>query len=125
MTTDDLYGSGALIGLEARLIATFSPPLRPEQVQRCLFDAVARFGTVRIDTYLPVLIERAATRRLRLAIACNDNRVASPGISSTRSARKSSRRDRGDDRTSQWRRVVDEVFISPKTAATDMAVPLP
>ena len=78
MSTDDLYGSGAQRGLEARLIATFSPPLRPEQVQRCLLDAAARFGDARIQTYLPVLIERSATDRLRSAVTqgpCRDDRT--------------------------------------------------
>jgi hypothetical protein len=98
VSTDELYGSAALIDLETRLIARFSPPLRPEEVQRCLIDAVASLATARIQTYLPVLIERAATDRLRLALAHDDRRVAT-GTSSSRLVTESSRGDRGDSRT--------------------------
>jgi hypothetical protein len=58
--------------LEARLIARFSPPLRPEAVQRCLGDVIAHFDTARVKTYLAVLIERRATDRLRAAVADAD-----------------------------------------------------
>jgi hypothetical protein len=51
--------------LEARLIAMFSPPLRPEEVQRCLIDSVARYESARVGQYLPLLIERDTTQRLR------------------------------------------------------------
>jgi hypothetical protein len=74
VTTDEIYGSGALTDLETRLIDRFSPPLRPEQVQRCLNDAIARFATARIQAYRLVLTERAATDRLRLAVAQQPSR---------------------------------------------------
>jgi hypothetical protein len=99
VTTDEIYGSGALTDLETRLIDRFSPPLRPEQVQRCLFDAIASFATARIQAFLPVLIERAATDRLRMAVAGTDDRVARTGTSSIRSAPESSRAEKGVDRT--------------------------
>ena len=51
--------------LEAQLIAMFSPPLRPEEVQRCLFDCVARDESAHVRQFLPVLIEREARQRLR------------------------------------------------------------
>jgi hypothetical protein len=51
--------------VEAHLVAKFSPPLRPEEVRRCLFDCVASFESARVRLYLPVLIERDATERLR------------------------------------------------------------
>jgi hypothetical protein len=108
MSTDELYGSAALIDLETRLIAKFSPPLRPEEVQRCLIDAVASLATSRIQVYLPVLIERAATDRLRLAVAHDDGRVAT-GTSSSRFGTESSRGDRGDSRTNGADEVADEL----------------
>ena len=52
--------------LEARLIAEFSPPLRPDEVQRCVAEAAVGFQDARVTTYLPILIERAAVERLRV-----------------------------------------------------------
>jgi hypothetical protein len=52
MTETEPYSSGALIGVQARLIGLFSTPLRPEQVQRRLLDAVASMATARVETYL-------------------------------------------------------------------------
>ena len=51
--------------LEAQLIARFSPPLEPEDVRRCLSECVASYESARVRSYLPVLVEREATRRLR------------------------------------------------------------
>jgi hypothetical protein len=51
--------------LEARLVATFCPSLRAEEVQSCLIDCVAGYESARVRAYLPVLIEREATARLR------------------------------------------------------------
>ncbi len=65
LTDVDSLESRKLEHLEAQLIATFSPPLRPEEVQRCLFDCAARYESARVRVYLPVLIERDATKRLR------------------------------------------------------------
>jgi hypothetical protein len=61
----DLYESGKLGDLEARLMARFSPPLRPEHVQRCLVETVVRLNDARVRTYLPILIERAVTDQLQ------------------------------------------------------------
>jgi hypothetical protein len=68
LTVLDSYESGELRPLEQRLIARFSPPLRPEAVQRCLVETVLRFEGARVRTYRSVLIERAATDRLRTAV---------------------------------------------------------
>jgi hypothetical protein len=54
--------------LEARLIAEFSPPLRPEEVQRCLFGCVTNYQSATVHTYLPVLVEREARDRLRALV---------------------------------------------------------
>jgi hypothetical protein len=54
--------------VEDRLIARFSPPLRPEQVQRVVLDTIARFDGAPVTTFLPILIERAAADRLQAAI---------------------------------------------------------
>jgi hypothetical protein len=64
----DAYESGEFQMLEERLIAKFSPPLRPEEVQRCLVETVAAFEDAPVRTYLSVLIERSATDRLRTAV---------------------------------------------------------
>ena len=61
----DLLESRELKHLEVQLIAAFSPPLRPEEVQRCLIDCVARFESARVRQYVPLLIERNARQRLR------------------------------------------------------------
>ena len=52
--------------LEARLLAEFSPPLSPEDVQRCLIDPSrdVRVGP-RVRAYVPVLVEREVTELLR------------------------------------------------------------
>lgn len=65
LTDGDSPESGELEHLEARLIAMFSPPLRPEEVQRCLIDCVTSYESARVRSYIPLLIERDATRRLR------------------------------------------------------------
>ena len=76
VTTLDLYESGALHDVEMRLIAMFTPPLRAEQVRRCLFDAASEFADAVVRVYLPVLIERAATARLQRLVR-DDSTVAS------------------------------------------------
>jgi hypothetical protein len=69
-TTADIATSGRLLGhadlerLEARLIVEFSPPLRPEEVQRCLVACVTKYQTATVHNYLAVLIEREARNRL-------------------------------------------------------------
>jgi hypothetical protein len=62
-----------LDGLEERLIARFSPPLRPDDVKRCLARSAASFRDARVRIHLPILVERAAVEQLQ-AIA----RQASP-----------------------------------------------
>ena len=61
--------------LEERLIARFSPPLRPDEVRRCLAQCAVSYQDARVRTYLPILIERNAVDRL-LAVV----RQASPEI---------------------------------------------
>ena len=69
LNTDPLDSgeSGKLRGVEARLIARFSPPLRPEDVQRCLLETIVSFQDARVRTYLSVLVERVAADRLQAA----------------------------------------------------------
>jgi hypothetical protein len=64
VTVHDRQPSLQVGALQARLMARFTPPLRPEQVERALADAVAALQDAPVRMYLPVLIERAATRRL-------------------------------------------------------------
>lgn len=63
-----LGGRNELLHLERRLMETFCPPLRPDEVDRCLAECTARFEGARVRSYLPVLIERTATARLRTAV---------------------------------------------------------
>ncbi len=56
--------AGDLSSLEARLLSRFDK-LDPDEVRHCLSDSVAQFEDARIRTFLAVLIERAATERLR------------------------------------------------------------
>ena len=51
-------------GLEAQLVAEFSPPLRPEEVQRCLIGCVTHYQSATVSNYLAVLVEREARDRL-------------------------------------------------------------
>ena len=51
-------------GLETQLVAEFSPPLRPEEVQRCLIGCVTRYQSATVSNYLSVLVEREARDRL-------------------------------------------------------------
>jgi hypothetical protein len=53
--------------VERRLIAELSPVVRPEEVQRCVFDVVARFDSATIRKYVPLLVERIARERLQAA----------------------------------------------------------
>ena len=61
--------TGELGDVEERLIGRFCPPLRPEDVQRLLVEAVVSFNDTRVRTYVSVLIERATTEQLRVAVA--------------------------------------------------------
>jgi len=60
--------------LEARLIVEFSPPLRPEDVQRCLVACVTKYQSATVHNYLSVLIEREAHDRLRASTKCTTPR---------------------------------------------------
>ena len=62
------YEPHELADLEERLIDRFSPPLRPDEVQRCLAQSAASYQDARVRTYLPVLIERAAVERLQAIV---------------------------------------------------------
>ena len=63
-----LSGRNELVHLERRLMERFCPPLRPDEVDRCLAECTARFEGARVRAYLSVLIERAANERLRTAV---------------------------------------------------------
>ena len=64
----EMYLSGGLRWVEARLMARFSPPLRREEVERHLLESIASFPDARVEVYLPILIERAAADRLQEAV---------------------------------------------------------
>ena len=80
LTDIDSLESRKLDYLEAQLIDRFSPPLRPEEVQRCLVDCIASYESARVRSYLPVLIEREATKRLREMSQSPAHRRHSPGL---------------------------------------------
>jgi hypothetical protein len=67
-STDHLEVSD-MARVEARLVDRFCPPLRAEEVQRCLYEVIVRFQDAPVRTYLSVLIERAATDHLRAAVS--------------------------------------------------------
>jgi hypothetical protein len=50
------------------MIATFCPPLSPDEVRHNLAAAATSFGDARVRNFLEVLIERAALVRLRRAV---------------------------------------------------------
>jgi hypothetical protein len=51
--------------LEARLMVEFSPPLRAEEVQRCLVACVTKHQSATVRNYVSIFIEREARGRLR------------------------------------------------------------
>lgn len=55
--------------LEREMRRRFSPPLRPDQVERCVDDCVAQYEHATVRTYLSILVERAAVSRLRRLVA--------------------------------------------------------
>lgn len=68
MTAIERYETGDFGAIEQRLIATFCPPLQIESVRRCLVESLARFQDAPVQTYVPVLVERQANDRLRIAV---------------------------------------------------------
>lgn len=58
--------------VERRLIAELSSAVRPEEVQRCVREVVARFGAAKIRTYVPLLVERITREQLRAAVLVTD-----------------------------------------------------
>jgi hypothetical protein len=64
-TDVDALESRKLEHLEAQLVAMFCPPLRVGEVQRCLIECVASYESAPVRLYLPVLVEREVTGRLR------------------------------------------------------------
>src|SRR4051794_31418761 len=52
--------------LEARFIAEFRPPLRPEQVQHCVGACRTTYRSATVRNYLSLLVERDARDRLRV-----------------------------------------------------------
>jgi hypothetical protein len=51
--------------LEMRLLADFSPSLRPEQVRRCLVECAANYRSASVRNYIELLVERDARTQLR------------------------------------------------------------
>ena len=86
VTSCEWYESGMLAALEATLIDRCCPPLRPEDVQRCVVASVVRFADARVHAYLTLLIEREAMSQLRelirLAGGAADAGVAEVGTPS-------------------------------------------
>ena len=92
----DMYESREFRQLEQRLMAQFSPPLSAEEVSRCLVECIRRFEGARVRTYLWVLIERAATDRVRAAVLDVDVSRIQP--ESCRAAREMTATSSGADR---------------------------
>ena len=65
MTSVEMSEADDWLCLEARLICRFNH-VHPDEVRQCLRDSMAQFEGATIRTYLAVLIERAATERLRV-----------------------------------------------------------
>jgi hypothetical protein len=55
-----------LEGLETHLMEEFGPPLRQEEVQRCLVACVTKYQSAAVQNYIPLLIEREARGQLRV-----------------------------------------------------------
>jgi hypothetical protein len=76
--------AGGLSRVEGRLIAKFVPPLRPEDVRRCVQAAASRYDSARVPTYLTILIERTASELLAVElralphVAGDDDHAADP-----------------------------------------------
>jgi hypothetical protein len=74
----------ALGELEERLIAQFSPAVRPEDVRRCVAQVVAGYEDARVRTYLAILVERGARERLQAIVrhgSCSRQTVGQRGAS--------------------------------------------
>jgi hypothetical protein len=70
--------------LEDRLIARFSPAVRPEDVRRCVAQIAVGYDDARVRTYLAILIERGASERLQALVRqglCNRHPVGQRGSS--------------------------------------------
>ena len=74
---DPLAPPEPLGDLEDRLIARFSPAVRPDEVRRCVAQIAISYQNARVRAYLVILIERAATERLQ-AIARQATRNRQP-----------------------------------------------
>jgi hypothetical protein len=66
-----------LVAIERRLIEEYGEAVGPDEVIRCLANAVAAFDNVPIRTYVVLFIERRAARDLRAAA---DARLALGGL---------------------------------------------
>ena len=105
MTSVATSETGDWSSLEARLLSRFSQ-LHPEAVRRCLRDSMTQFEGARVRTYLAVLIERAATDRLRvLERADSHGATEAPGHNVVCLSTKSVRRR--DELRTPVRRVSD------------------
>ena len=54
--------------LEERLIARFSPAVRPDDIRRCVAQIAVGYEDARVRTYLAILIERGAQERLQAIV---------------------------------------------------------
>ena len=90
MSALESHEPGQFGDLEERLIARFSPPLRPEEVQRCLAETIVSYQDARVKTYLPVLIERAAVDRLQAILRQGNGSAGATGATPARAVRRRS-----------------------------------
>lgn len=65
--------TGEVERITSALVERFCPPLVPDTVRACVLDCAARFDGAPVRDFLPILIEREATARLKLA-ASRDER---------------------------------------------------
>jgi hypothetical protein len=72
-TRTDPLEAHEMAQVEQRLIAELSPAIRPEEVQRCVRDVIARFAAATIRTYVSLLVERIARDELKLALDDDDS----------------------------------------------------
>lgn len=54
--------------VEEHLVTRFCPPLRREEVQRCLTACLAAYESARVRAYVALLVERDATAQLELIV---------------------------------------------------------
>jgi hypothetical protein len=78
-TIDDVIAPGGFLArLELGLRQRFSPPLRPELIQRCLLECLAEFDDAPVQQFVPILVERMAVDQLSALVARSEFAKATP-----------------------------------------------